>query len=84
MVEVFNALVRSLNNLQDGRIWSRLIGRRVVALLVWLLLAFFCARLVRQAAARIPAAHLALWLGRAVAGQGAGLAAGWPCLRWPT
>ena len=40
MVEVFNALVRSLNNLQDGRIWSRLIGPAVVALLVWLLLAF--------------------------------------------
>ena len=41
MVEVFNALVRSLNNLQDGRIWSRLIGPAVVALMVWLLLAFF-------------------------------------------
>jgi len=41
VVEVFNALVRSLNNLQEGRIWSRLIGPAIVALLVWLLLAFF-------------------------------------------
>ncbi len=41
MVEIFNALVRSLNNLQDRGIWLRLAGPAVVALLVWLLLAFF-------------------------------------------
>ncbi|MDQ5907735.1 MAG: CysZ protein [Pseudomonadota bacterium] len=41
MIEVFNALVRSLNNLQDRSIWLRLIGPAVVALVVWLALAFF-------------------------------------------
>lgn len=41
MVEVFNALVRSLNNLQDRSIWLRLVGPAVVALVVWLALAFF-------------------------------------------
>ncbi|MBI2306621.1 MAG: EI24 domain-containing protein [Rhodocyclales bacterium] len=41
MVEVFNALVRSLNNLQQRGIWLRLAGPAAVALLVWLLLAFF-------------------------------------------
>ena len=39
-LKFFNALVRSLNNPQDGCIWSRPIGPAVVALLVWLLLAF--------------------------------------------
>ena len=41
MIEVFNALVRSLNNLQDRSIWLRLVGPAVVALVVWLALAFF-------------------------------------------
>lgn len=41
MVEIFNALVRSLNNLADRGIWLRLAGPAVAGLLVWLLLAFF-------------------------------------------
>ncbi|HND98430.1 MAG TPA: EI24 domain-containing protein, partial [Plasticicumulans sp.] len=41
MVEIFNALMRSLNNLQDRRIWLRLAGPALASLLVWLLLAFF-------------------------------------------
>lgn len=41
MVDVFNALVRSLNNLQERRIWLLLLGPAVVALVVWLALAFF-------------------------------------------
>lgn len=41
MVEIFNALTRSLNNLQDRGIWLRLAGPAVVSLIVWLLLAFF-------------------------------------------
>lgn len=41
MIEVFNALMRSLNNLADRGIWLRLAGPAVAGLLVWLLLAFF-------------------------------------------
>ncbi|MFA7292779.1 MAG: EI24 domain-containing protein [Rhodocyclaceae bacterium] len=41
MIEIFNALMRSLNNLQDRGIWLRLAGPAVVALVVWLALAFF-------------------------------------------
>lgn len=41
MIEVFNALVRALNNLQDRSIWLRLAGPALAALIVWLALAFF-------------------------------------------
>jgi CysZ protein len=40
MIAIFNALVRSLNNLQQRGIWLRLAGPAVVALAVWLALAF--------------------------------------------
>lgn len=79
MVEVFNALVRSLNNLQDGRIWSRLIGPAVVALLVWLLLAFFALDwFVAQLLDFPPLTWLtgwgALWLAKVLAWVGGWLA----------
>lgn len=41
MTEILTALMRSLNNLQDRGIWLRLAGPALVALVVWLALAFF-------------------------------------------
>lgn len=41
MSEILTALLRSVNNLQDRGIWLRLAGPAVVALVVWLALAFF-------------------------------------------
>lgn len=79
MVEVLNALVRSLNNLHDGRIWLRLTGPAVVALLVWLLLAFFALDgLVAQLLDFPPLTWLtgwgALWLAKVLAWLGGWLA----------
>ena len=72
MVEIFNALMRSLNNLQDRRIWLRLAGPALASLLVWLLLAFFALEwFVAQLLDFPPLTWIAGW--GAVAGQGAGL-----------
>ena len=79
MVDVFNALMRSLNNLQDRGIWLRLAGPAVVALLVWLLLAFFALEwFVAQLLGYPPLTWIAgwgaLWLAKVMAWVGGWLA----------
>ena len=79
MIEVFNALVRSLNNLQDRSIWLRLIGPAVVALVVWLALAFFAlewfvAELLQWPPLNWIAAWGVVWLAKILAWIGGWLA----------
>lgn len=79
MVEIFNALMRSLNNLQDRGIWLRLVGPAVVALVVWLALAFFALDWFVAELLEIPpltwvAGWGALWLAKVLAWLGGWLA----------
>lgn len=79
MIEVFNALVRSLNNLQDRGIWLRLAGPAVVALVVWLALAFFALDWLVAALMELPpltwiAGWGVLWLAKLLAWIGGWLA----------
>lgn len=79
MIEVFNALVRSLNNLQDRGIWLRLAGPAVVALVVWLALAFFALDWLVTALMELPpltwiAGWGVLWLAKLLAWIGGWLA----------
>lgn len=79
MIEIFNALVRSLNNLAERGIWLRLAGPAVAGLLVWLLLAFFALDwLVAQVLDFPPLSWItgwgALWLAKVMAWVGGWLA----------
>ena len=79
MIEVFNALMRSLTSLQDRGIWLRLAGPAVVSLAVWLLLAFFALEwFVAELLAFPPLTWIAgwgaLWLAKVMAWVGGWLA----------
>jgi hypothetical protein len=79
VAEILNALMRSLNNLQDRGIWLRLAGPAEVSLFVWLLLAVFALEwFVAELLAYPPLTWLAgwgaLWLAKLLAWIGGWLA----------